>query len=114
MQRLLAAAAACLVSFATNAALVESGSGTVSSVRAYPDGAAGLRVELVVTGANHSCGLYSNIYYFDSSKIPVDVVKSVLALTTSALVAGRPIVISYDCAIAGGGGYGWGVGARLN
>ena len=95
-----------------NAAWMEAPVGTVAYVRSYQDGATGLRAEIAVSGGDHSCGTQPNIYYFDSSSIPLEEVKAIIALSMGAMIAGKSIQMLYDCSLKGGG-YGWGVGAKV-
>ena len=95
------------------AAWANSGAGTVTYVRSYPMGSTGLRLELGVTGAGHSCGTDSSVYYFDSTSIGMDATKALLALAFGAMSTGKTVVITYDCAIASGG-FGWGIGIKVS
>ena len=85
-------------------------SGTISAVRTYPYATDGLRVQITLSGTTHECGTSSTLIYYDSNKIPMDVVKSVMSLAFGAMLAGKSIVATYDCTLAGGGwGWGWGL-----
>lgn len=80
----------------------------MTSVRTYAVNASGgLRAEVGVSGAAHNCGTDSSTYYFDSDKIGLDAVKSVVALSLTAQTTERAVEVTFDCAY--GGGYGWGV-----
>jgi len=83
--------------------------GIITKVRTYQLGQTGdFRAQITVSGAAHNCGTQPNIFYFDTNKIPAEVVKAVLSLAFGAMVSGKEVNITYDCAITGGG-YGWGV-----
>jgi hypothetical protein len=113
--RLARAAVIASIVFASHvasAAWQNTGGGTITGIRTYPAGSAGLRVEVTVSGADHNCGTAPNIYYFDSDKIPLDVVKSSLAVAMGAFTAGRQVTLIYDCGAASGG-FGWGMGIGL-
>lgn len=88
-------------------------SGSVSSVRTYQIGTDGLRAQIMLSGANHDCGTGPNTFYFDTGKVPADVVKAVISLAFGAMVAGKPVRITYDCSLHGGG-YGWGVALSVS
>jgi len=88
--------------------------GQVVSVRTYQVGVnVGLRAEIAVSGMSHTCGTGPTVFYFDSDKIPMDVVKSVMSLAFGAMVSGKKIGITYDCSLAGGG-YGWAVALAVS
>jgi len=95
----------------TQAAWVNSGIGQITYVRTYQVGQDGLRVQVGISGATHDCGNTPNTFYFDSNKIPIDVVKAVLSLSFGAFAAGKSVYVTYDCSF--GGGYGWGVGISV-
>ena len=87
--------------------------GTINYVRAYAVAETGLRLQVGVTGAEHTCGTGPTTYYFDSPMLTADVVKAITSLATSAMVAGKPVIVSYDCSI-GHSGYGWGIALQVN
>jgi len=103
---------AVLIGGSANAGWVNSPPGTVSYVRTYAVGVDGLRTQIGVSGATHGCGSEATIYYFDSDKIPMTVVKAVLSLLTTAMISGKSVVITYDCSISGGG-FGWGTAVQV-
>ncbi len=94
------------------AALVMSSPGTITYVRTYDIGT-GLRVQIgVSSAAGHTCGNGPTDYYFDSDKVSLDSVKGVLAIGSAALLAGRTVLVTYDCSLSGGG-FGWGVALQM-
>ena len=85
--------------------------GVVTDVRTYQAGD-GLRAQITVDGAEHSCGTSPKVYFFDEGNLPVDVVKSVLGLATVAMALGQAVSLHYDCTV-GSGGFGWGVALQI-
>lgn len=88
-------------------------SATITNVRTYQIGADHIRTQITIAGASHTCGTQPNILYFDSNKIPRDIVKTVLSLAFGAMAAGKSVKFDWDCSLAGGG-YGWGVALSVS
>ena len=87
--------------------------GDVEYVRSYPLGMDGLRAEIRVSGVSHDCGTQPNIFYFDTGKVNIDAVRSIMSLAFGAMVSGKKVVITYDCSLHSSG-FGWGTGVRVN
>lgn len=84
----------------------------VTDVRTYQQGTDGLRAQITVSGATHDCGTEPSTFFFDSVKTTLDVVKAVMSLAFGAMVAGKQVIITYDCTLSTGG-YGWGTALRV-
>jgi len=87
--------------------------GTITNVRTCQIGADDIRTQITIAGASHNCGTQPNILYFDSNKIPRDIVKTVMALAFGAMATGKPVRFNWDCSLAGGG-YSWGVALSVS
>ncbi len=90
--------------------------GLVTFVRTYAlNGTVGLRAQIGVSGFTNTCSTNGdNSVYFDSDKISLDAVKAVLATALAAQAQGKRVSLSYDCSLAGGNNWAWGVALSIH